>query len=94
MKEMSKEDKKFLEGIWSKARYLEYLKAEEELVKENCRRLRKRRIKSFITSILISMLLGFVIRITNFNFGVLWLLSIIILSMACFYENREERIEI
>ncbi len=91
---MSKEDKKFLEGIWSKARYLEYLKAEEELVKENCRRLRKRRIKSFITSILISMLLGFVIRITNFNFGVLWLLSIIILSMACFYENREERIEI
>ena len=91
---MSKEDKEFLEGIWSKARYLEYLKAEEELVKENCRRLRKRRIKSFITSILISMLLGFVIRITNFNFGVLWLLSIIILSMACFYENREERVKI
>ncbi|MEA4826156.1 MAG: hypothetical protein VB130_05935 [Clostridium sp.] len=91
MKYISKNDEDFLQGVWAKTRYLEYLRDEEELVKKNCRKIRTRRIKIIIASILIAALGIFIMKITKFDFQAVWIISITILALACFYEYREER---
>lgn len=91
MKYISKNDEDFLQGVWAKTRYLEYLRGEEELVKENCRKIRTRRIKIIIASILMAALGIFIMKITKFDFQAVWIISITILALACFYEYREER---
>lgn len=90
LKDMSKEDKKFLQGVWGKTRYLQYLKAQDEIVKENCKRIRTRRRKIILISALITSVFIFIVTITDFNFGIVWFLSLITLALSCFYEYREE----
>ncbi|WP_425446494.1 hypothetical protein [Dethiothermospora halolimnae] len=50
-----KNNKDFLQGVWNKVRYLEYKKWEEEKVKENRKKIRKRNKKIVITFIPITI---------------------------------------
>lgn len=91
--DISKEDKDFLDAVYEKARYLKYLKAQDELVKENCRSIRKRNI------LMVSGLVPFLILIilaVNESFtdtAVMLVLCISILSLGSCYEYMEENVK-
>lgn len=93
MTDISKEDKDFLDAVYEKARYLEYLKAQDELVKENCRSIRKRNILmiSGLVPFLILIILAVIKSFTNP--AVMLVLCISILSLGSCYEYMEENIK-
>lgn len=88
---MSMEDEKFLQGVFAKARYLEYLKAEEEAVKENSRRHRMKTINMAANLLMVLIISFILIKVTNFNIAVEICASLGIFSFISFYEYREER---
>ncbi|MCY6957180.1 hypothetical protein [Clostridium brassicae] len=92
MKQISKEDREFLQRVLAKTTYLEYLKHEDEIVRENCRKIRKKRMIVFIASILIATLFVVIVKFAKFNFGIVCFLSVIMLTLACLYEYREEKV--
>lgn len=86
-----RQEKDFIEGVWKKVRYLEYKRAEEELVKKNQRvsMLRKLKLGVFllvvvlVTAILTFMLFGF-------NPGTIVLVGSTALGAGAFYEYSQD----
>lgn len=94
MTDISKEDKEFLDAVYEKVRYLEYLKAQDELVKENCRSIRKRNI--LMISGLVPFLILIILAISE-SFAdpaVMLVLCVSILSLGSCYEYMEENVKI
>ena len=92
MKNISKQDHDFLQGVYGKVRYKEYLKHEEEEVKENSRKIRKERIKTTAVSILVFLVLEVIVKIIDI--GELYTIPLALLILGCFYEYKEERITV
>ena len=92
MNNISKQDHDFLQGVYGKVRYKEYLKHEEEVVKENSRKIRKERIKTTAVSILVFLVLAVIVKIVDI--GELYTIPLMLLILGCFYEYKEERITV
>ncbi|MFD3158101.1 hypothetical protein ACFIJ5_14700 [Haloimpatiens sp. FM7330] len=91
MKNICAEDKKFLQGVWGKTRYLEYLKIEEKIVKENERKIKIKNTKITVISILMCIACIAITKIVNFKFIYVELISFVMSALATFYEYREGR---
>lgn len=92
MKNISKRDHDFLQGVWKKARYIEYLKHEEEIVKENSRKIRRENIKTAAVSILAFLALVSIVKIMKIE--EIWAIPLGLLILGSFYEYKEERITV
>lgn len=90
---ISKEDMEFLEGVFNKAQYLQHKKNEEEIILKYHKKMKVRTIIILASLILVIALTLVIERATNYNLGVLFVLSIIVLALGCFIDYREERVK-
>ena len=93
MTDISKEDKKFLDGIYGKIRYLEYLKIQDDIVKENCNKIKKRNTLLITSLMPILILIIFVVRAFFTNPAVMLILCISMLSLGSCYQYIEENVK-
>jgi hypothetical protein len=81
------DDKEFLEGIWRKTRYIEYLKVEEEIVRANKANIYKRKVKTIIWMSLCALLAIIpIIMIFGSNLFSIILIGLIFMGEGTFYE--------
>ena len=90
MKPIDKSDQRnidFISGVWQKVRYLEYIKHEEELIKQNNKRflIKKLKIGTYLFAAALFILLPVVLTI-GFNMFTILVIGIVILSESTLYE--------
>ncbi|MFZ5989498.1 MAG: hypothetical protein ACOYWZ_20570 [Bacillota bacterium] len=86
-----RQEKNFIEGVWKKVRYLEYKKAEEELVKKNQRISILRKLKlgaSLVAVVLVAAILTFILF--GINPGTIVLVGSTALGAGAFYEYSQD----
>lgn len=84
------DDKEFIEGVWQKVRYLEYLKNEEEIVSKNNKHLFKVKIKTALC--LLAAALIFIVPLViaiGVNIFTIIVIGMVILSEGIIYEYLE-----
>lgn len=92
MKNYSDADKDFLDGVWSKIRYLEYVKAEQEKVKQNSRRLAAARIKlASALAVAVIMISVPMLVITGLELGTMLGIGLLLLGAGAIYEYYSEK---
>lgn len=90
MKLIDKDDQKdpdFISGVWQKVRYLEYVKYEEELVKQNNKKLliKKLKIGTYLFAAAQLILLPVLLTI-GFNMFSIIIIGIVALSGSILYD--------
>lgn len=84
------DNKEFIEGVWQKVRYLEYLKYEEEIVRENSKHFLKVKIKTALC--LLAAALIFIVPLViaaRINIFTIIVIGMLILSEGIIYEYLE-----
>jgi len=89
MDNISRQEKEFLRKVYCKASLLEYEKRQQDLIKENEKRIRIRKIKDclifsflFIVTVLIS-------SVNDFDLGVVIVCSCIFMLVISYYELND-----
>ncbi len=90
MRSINKDDQRdtdFISGVWQKVRYLEYIKHEEELVKQNNKKLviKRLRIGTCLFTAALLILLPVLLTIGLNMFSIL-IIGIVALSESTLYE--------
>lgn len=87
MDHYSKQDQEFLDGVWSKVRYLEYVQAEQQQIKQNARRLRTVRFKLAALLMTAVIMISIPILLLNgFDLGSIIGIGVLVLGAGAFYE--------
>ncbi|SHK44304.1 hypothetical protein SAMN02745163_03815 [Clostridium cavendishii DSM 21758] len=86
MENISSEEKEFLKRVYCKVNYLEYEKMQQELIKENEKELRKRKIKECITLGLLFIVVTSFSVFSDFDFGVIMGSVVLMLLVTSYYE--------
>lgn len=84
------ENKDFIAGVWQKVRYLEYSKYEDELIKQNNKIMRNKKIKTGICLAAIAMII-IIPLLQNLGISILSIIiiGIVTLSGGTLYEYIE-----
>jgi len=89
MPDFDTSDRDFIDAIWKKTRYLEYLRCQEENNAKEVHVLKKKKLKSFLAFSLGLILISVpIIVIKEFDQGFAALLSLYMLSFALYYEHK------
>lgn len=81
------DDKEFIEGVWQKVRYLEYIKQEEETIKENNKYLFLVRIKTALCLLAVAILFAVPLLMTEgVNIFTIIVIGSVLLSEGIIYE--------
>lgn len=91
MTDFNKEQGDFLEGVWRKVKYMEYIKAEEETVKKRQQLLRTRKIKIVVSlSLIVLLVITPTLFMAGINMGTIFLFGFLVMCASSFYENLGE----
>jgi hypothetical protein len=84
------DDREFIAGVWQKVRYLEYLKREEEIVKENTRHLLKLKVKTALCLLAAALIVAVpLILAMGINIFTIIITGTVLLSEGILYEHIE-----
>lgn len=83
------DDRNFIDGVWKKARYLEYIRADEEKKKEELTVLKKKKLISILSFALGLILITIPVLITgDFDEGLVGFISVYMMGFALYYEHN------
>ncbi|MFZ5354685.1 MAG: hypothetical protein ACOZCL_18435 [Bacillota bacterium] len=87
-----KGNEEFIDGVWSKVRYLEYMKREEDIIRENNRAIVKRRLRllAAFAAALVFVIIPLIL-VAGYDTGALYVSGIILLGCGAAYEYLYEK---
>lgn len=92
MKDYSREEKDFLEGVWSKVRYLEYVKEEQEKIKQNSRKLAAAKMKlAAMLAVAVIMISVPIIMLNGLELSTFLGVGLLLLGAGAVYEYYSEK---
>lgn len=86
MNNISKQEKEFLRKVYCKASYLEYEKIQQELIKENEKQIKKRKIKNCAILGFLFIIASLASAISHFDAFVIMVSSIFLMIVVSYYE--------
>ena len=86
MDNISKQEKEFLRKVYCKASYLECEKRQQDLIKENEKRIRIRKIKDCLIFSFLFIVMVLVSYANHFDFGVIIVCPSVFMLVISFYE--------
>lgn len=90
---MNEKDKEFIDEVWKKVNYLEYVRLKDEREIQYKKEGKKRKIKlGLIFSSVLCILLIPVLITKKFDMIYVFVLGICILGFSCYYENYVKEI--
>ena len=89
MDNYNKQEQDFLEGVWFKARYLEYVKQEQELTEKNAKRLARWRFKlALILSGVVTVIAVPMLVLWGPELGTVLCIGLLLLGAGVYYEQE------
>lgn len=87
MDKYSKRDQQFIDEVWNKVRYLEYVKSEKELVKKREKALRRKKLLFSIPFIAIALIIIIsIVLLDKITMELLFVAGILLISESLLYE--------
>ena len=86
MDNISKQEKEFLRKVYCKANCLEYEKRQQELIKENEKRIRIRKIKDYFIFSFLFMIMVLISSLNDFDIRVVIVCLSILMWVISYYE--------
>lgn len=81
------DDNQFIEGVWQKVRYLEYIKKEDEIIRENNKHLSSVKIKTALCLLAAAIIVTVPLVITiGINILTIIVIGTVLLSEGIMYE--------